>query len=65
MPATQVVLATHAVAGSLSWSQVPGAQFACGLVPPAQYWPAVHAEHVAREVAVPAAFCTVPAAQVP
>ena len=61
----QVDFATHAVAGLLSLSHVPGAQVVCGLVPPAQYCPATHALHTGGEVGVPAAVWVVPAAQAP
>jgi hypothetical protein len=65
VPVKQVVLSTQTVAGSPSESQVPAAQGNAGLVPPAQYSPALHEAHTAAEVEVPAAICTMPAAQLP
>jgi hypothetical protein len=65
VPGAQTVLATHAVAGSLSWSQVPVAQTSSGLAPPAQYSPGTHALQTVAEVALPAATCTDPAKQLP
>jgi hypothetical protein len=64
-PGLQTLMAAHGVAGSLSWSHVPAEQVAGGFVPPAQNCPATHAWHTAAEVEVPAAVCTVPAAQLP
>ena len=60
VPPPQMVHGTHAVAGSASWSQVSAAQATAGLVPPAQCWPATHGAHVAGELGVAAAVCTVP-----
>jgi hypothetical protein len=65
VPAMQVDIATQAVAGLPSWSQVPGSHGACGLAPPAQYSPALQAEQTVAEIAVPAVTCTMPAAQLP
>jgi hypothetical protein len=65
VPAGQTDLSTHAVAGSPSWSQVPDAQAASGLSPPAQYSPATHAWQTVAEVELPAVTMTVPAAQLP
>ena len=62
-PLTHMVLLTHAVAGSLSLSQVPAAQGSEGDVPPAQNAPALQAAQVGGIVIEPAAVCTVPAAQ--
>jgi hypothetical protein len=60
VPPPQTVQGTHAVAGSASWSQVSAAQATAGLVPPAQCWPATHGAHVAGELGVAGAVCTVP-----
>ena len=65
VPARQVVLATQAVAGLPSLSHVPDTQVVCGLVPPAQYWPATHGVQTAGKVGVPGVVCTVPATQAP
>lgn len=65
VPAGQSDLATHAVAGSLSSSQVPLAQVSPGLSPPAQYSPATQAWQTVGEVEVPASTCTHPASQLP
>jgi hypothetical protein len=65
VPGAHTLTAAQAVAGLPSWSQVPEAQVVCGLVPPAQNWPATHGSQTAALVAVPGAVCTVPAAQLP
>jgi hypothetical protein len=54
-PGLQVVHATHAVAGFLSWSQVPFPHATGAASAPAQYWPAEHAAQVGMVVAVPGA----------
>ena len=64
-PAAQSVRVAHAVAGSLSWSQVLPPQAAAGVVSPAQYSPGLHASHTGAVVLVPTALCTVPAAHMP
>jgi hypothetical protein len=65
VPAGQIDLSTHAVAGSPSWSQVPDAQAASGLSPPAQYSPATQAWQTVAEVELPAVTMTLPAVQSP
>jgi hypothetical protein len=64
-PAPHVVCAAHAVAGSPSWSQVPGPQATVGAAPPAQYVPGLQGLHTAGVVAVAAAVSSVPAAHAP
>jgi hypothetical protein len=61
----QSVFATHAVDALPSLSQVPVAHGTLGAVPPAQYVPAVQFAQVGGLVAVAAAVCVVPAAQLP
>ena len=65
LPGAHTLTEAQAVAGLPSLSQVPSPQAVAGLVPPAQYWPATQAWHTAALVDVPAAVCTVPAAQLP
>jgi len=64
-PAAQSVRVAHAVAGSLSWSQVLPPQATAAVVSPAQYCPGLHASHTGAIVLVPAALCTVPPAHMP
>ena len=54
-PTLQSLHATQALAGFLSWSQVPSAHAMGSLVAPAQYWPTSHAAHVAGVLALPGA----------
>jgi hypothetical protein len=65
VPAGQTDFATHAVAGLLSWSQLPFAQGTSGLSPPPQYSPAAQAWQIVAEVEVPGATSTDPARQLP
>ena len=65
VPGGHTLTEAQAVAGLPSLSQVPSPQAVAGLVPPAQYWPAAQAWHTAALVEVPAAVCSVPAAQLP
>jgi hypothetical protein len=59
------VQSTHGVAGFPSLSQLPSPQLTTGLVPPAQYSPALQGVHSGGVVGVPAAVCTVPAGHAP
>jgi hypothetical protein len=55
-PSLQLLQATHAVAGFMSPSQVPGCgQVAPVLGPPGQYQPATQSTHVGDMVGVPGA----------
>jgi hypothetical protein len=61
-PAGHVFLATQAVAGSPSSSHRLSLHAAAGVLPPAQYWPALHFEHES-DVEAAEATCWVPAGQ--
>jgi hypothetical protein len=65
VPGPQTVIATHGVAELRSSSKVPAAHETAGAVLPEQYWPGRQSWQMVGDVAVPAAVCTVPAAQVP
>jgi hypothetical protein len=65
VPGAQTLTPAQAVAGLPSSSQVPSPHAVAGLVPPAQYCPAMQGSHRVALVEVPAAVCTVPAAQLP
>jgi hypothetical protein len=56
-------MATQAVAGRPSWSQVPAVHATAGAVPPAQYSPVWHGVHTGVPRADPIPVCCVPAGQ--
>jgi len=62
-PGVHDVHAAHAVAESLSWSQLPLVQVSFGVVPPAQYVPVSQAAQTGGDVGVAGVVCSVPAAQ--
>jgi hypothetical protein len=64
-PATHGVFEVQTVAGSESWSQVPGAQLTGGSVSPAQYEPGLQTAQAGGLVGVAGAVSTLPAGHAP